>query len=220
MCFFTPQPLLDSPPIKRVREPPVRDRFVSVRAALAWMAACSPVLALAQTTVNNTVINNNSTMNIVVQRQTVIVQSAAPAYRPPPPPPPPPNFPYQPRELLPYMSSRCAQLYEIEISGVPRRTSYSTVAGVRNEFQSDCPDAVSDARKRLNTDKAAKYYASQDQKMAANNAAQQSRMTQEQCNELLRILAGKRKRLATMTEGEKADHARSEDNYTARCKSN
>ena len=219
MCFFTILALLDSPPTRTLGEHPVRDLLGYARMASGLVAACSVTAAGAQTTVNNTVINNNTT-NIIVQKQNIVVQRAAPAPRPPPPPPPPPpNFPYQPRELLPYMDSRCAQLYELEISGMPRRTSSSVITGVRNEFQSNCPDAVSEARKRLNADKLAKYSASQDQKMAASNAVQQSRMTQEQCNEMLRILAGKRKRLSTMTEGEKADHARFEENYAARCKS-
>ena len=55
---------------------------------------------------------------------------------------------------------------------------------------------------------------------AAASTAAQDKMSKEQCSELLRILANKRKRLDSMTEGEKADHARSEENYLARCKSN
>ena len=187
-------------------------------ALLALSAVGVVTGATAQTTVNNTV-NNNSTS--IVIKQSVIVHNsarAAPAPRPAPPPPAPQVFPYQPRELLPYMSPRCAQLYELELSPA-RRTPYAVGAGVRNEFRSDCPDAINEARKSLFQNKASKYNAAQDQKLAATNAAAQDKMSKDQCSELLRILANKRKRLDSMTDGEKADHARSEENYAARCKS-
>ena len=189
------------------------------RVALSSIVCCSAAFGYAQTTVNNTV-NNNTTTIIVQKQQNVIVHSAVPATRTPPPPrePPPPNFPFQPRELLPYMSPRCAQLYEAELTGFTRRTGVSAAVGVRNELQSNCPDAVSDARKSLHQDKLGKYNAAQDQKIAARNSAQQDKMTKEQCSELLRILANKRKRIDSMTEGEKADHAHSEENYAGRCK--
>lgn len=196
----------------------MRDWAGHARLALSSIICCSAALGYAQTTVNNTV-NNNTTI-IVQKQQTVIVRSAVPAPRTPPPrEPPPPNFPFQPRELLPYMSPRCAQLYEAELTGFTRRTGTSAAVGVRNEFQSNCPDAVSEARKSLYQDKLGKYNAAQDQKIAARNSAQQDKMTREQCSELLRILANKRKRIDSMSDGEKADHARSEENYAARCKS-
>jgi hypothetical protein len=172
------------------------------------------VFGNAQTTVNNTVYNTN----IIIQNQrTVWANNPVPVIRNLPRPPAP-VFQYQPRELLPYMSPRCAQLYEAELGGFTRRTSGSVGAGVHNEFLSSCPDAMSEARQSLNRDKLEKYNATQDQKSAARSSAQRDKITREQCDELLRILAGQRKRIDSMSDGEKADHAHSEQNYAARCK--
>jgi hypothetical protein len=197
----------------------VKDWSSFARHAMLGVVVGFSTAGHAQTTVNNTV---NNTTNIIIQRQqTVILRSTVPVLRTPPPAPreaPPPAFSYQPRELLPYMSPRCAQLYEAQLNGFARRTSASIGAGVRDEFQSDCPDAVNDARQSLNRDKLGKYTSAQDQKVAAKSAAQQDMMTRDQCSELLRILANKRKRIDSMSPGEKEDQARSEERYAGRCK--
>jgi hypothetical protein len=46
-----------------------------------------------------------------------------------------------------------------------------------------------------------------------------AKLTVEQCNEMLRVLAGRRQRVASMTPGEKTDLDLFEANYRARCKS-
>ena len=132
--------------------------------------------------------------------------------------PPPANLAYTPAELIPYLTPRCSQLYEAQIYAAQRHESYAAINNVRAEFSQQCGDALNDARQALYKDKLKKYEANQDQRKAVANAAVVSSRTQEQCNELLRILAEKRKRLSTMNEGERADQARSEDAYTARCK--
>jgi len=53
---------------------------------------------------------------------------------------------------------------------------------------------------------------------AAQQQQQQTRIASEQCNELLRILAARRRQTATMNDGERADLQRSETNYAERCK--
>jgi hypothetical protein len=55
---------------------------------------------------------------------------------------------------------------------------------------------------------------------AARNTGQaQAKLTIEQCGEMLRILAGKRKRTASMTPGALQDLDLFDVNYKARCKS-
>ncbi len=188
------------------------------------MAAAAAVGGHAQTTVNNSTVNNttinNNVTNVIVQRPTVVFNNPIP--RPPPEPyrPPVPSaFPYQPRDLLPYMSSRCAELYELQLNGFSHRTgNMSSASSVNEEFRRDCPDSMAEARKNLYEAQLRKYLATQDQKAAVKTAVAQGRATEEQCNEMLRILAGKRKRAATMDKFEKEDQARFEDTYAARCK--
>jgi hypothetical protein len=196
----------------------VQNWFIYKRELLVSMVSCAAFgVGFAQTTVNNNGNNNKTT--VIIQKQETVVTRAPPVVvvRPSPPPPAPAEFPYQQRDLLPYMSPRCAQLFEVELSRYARRAGNSVVAGVQNEFRTSCPDAIADARRGLYQDKLRQYDAAQNQKMAARSAAQQDKLTHEQCSELLRILAGKRKRLDSMTDGEKSDHQRSEQNYTARC---
>jgi hypothetical protein len=182
-------------------------------------------LGLALATVSaQTVINNNgsnNTTNVIVQRAPVVIIERGQQARQISPAatarPPPPSFPYQQRDLLPYMSPRCAQLFEAQLTSGARRTSYSAAVEVREEFRLHCQDAASEAQKALYQDKLKSYNLRQETASVDRLAAQQSKTSREQCDELLRILAAKRKRVPAMTDGERADHERSEANYQTRC---
>jgi hypothetical protein len=175
--------------------------------------------ANAQTVINNG-SNNRTTVNVqrapgvivIVRGQPVRsdLQTTRSA---------PASFPYQQRDLLPYMSPRCSQLYEVQLTSRARRTSYTTGSEVQEEFRLNCQDALSEAQKALYRDRLKSYNAKEESAKEATLAVDQSKASREQCNELLRILAAKRKRLTTMTDGERADHERSESNYRARCAS-
>ena len=181
-------------------------------ARLALLAlGCTAGAAFAQTTITNTT-------TLIIQHRTTTVVDPGAGTRPAVAYSPPPNLPIQPRELLPYMSPRCAQLYETQLGGPGRRAVGSTAAELRNEFQTNCPDAVSEARKSAYQDKLQHYNAAQSSKVASNEAARQNRLTQQQCDEMLRILADRRKRVDSMDEGQKDDQAHFEANYSARCK--
>ena len=162
-------------------------------------------MAHAQTVINN---GSNNTTQVFVQKAPIVIIQRSP---------PPPSFPYPQRELLPCMSARCAQLYEAQITSPSRRTGRTTGMDVREEFRLACPDAVSEAHKALYQVKLKSYDARQDAAMAQRQVVELSKATREQCDELLRILAGKRTRLPMMDDGERADHERSEANYRARC---
>jgi hypothetical protein len=188
------------------------------RLAILSLLWCHVSTAHAQTTTINSV-NANA---VVIQKQESAAVRPSPALPSRQPLQGPSaqtvGIPFLPRELLAYMSPRCAQLFEVELRGGSRSLDRTVSVGLQTEFQMNCPDAVSEARKALTQDKLRKYDAAQAQRTAAQNAAQQDKLTREQCSEWLRILAGKRKRLDSMTEGEKSDHQRFEQNFLARCK--
>ena len=192
-------------------------KFVHKALVLAF-ALLSLTESESQTVINN---GSNNTTNVTVQRAPVVViQRRLPVGQIPPamaPRPAPTSFPYQQRELLPYMSPRCAQLYELQLNGNARRTSRSAGSDIREEFRLSCQDAVANAQKALYQEKLKSYTATQESIRAEQLASDQTRAAREQCDELLRILAMKRKRVSTMSEGERADHERFEANYRARC---
>jgi hypothetical protein len=188
--------------------------FIAFLGPVAFGLALSS--ANAQTVVNN---GSNNTTNVIVQRAPVVVivrgqpeRTKLPEVRPAPT-----SFPYQQQELLPYMAPRCSQLFEMQMGGKVRRVSPSSGGDVREEFRLNCSDAVSSAQKALYQVKLKAYLAREDVATEQRVAANQSKASREQCDELLRILAAKRKRLPTMTDGERGDHQRAESNHQARC---
>lgn len=179
----------------------------------AWLLAiwASPA-AIAQNTV---IIQNHTTVIVNAPRTTPSV-----VLRPLPysaPPLPHYALTYKTQELWPYMTPRCAQLSEALQKGPVRGTGFSDYAGMREEYQNSCADDELQARQKLFQQKMGHQSDIMAQKSAAQEASAQSQLTREQCDELLGILAAKRKRLDTMTEGEKADHKLFEANYKARC---
>lgn len=157
---------------------------------------------------SSTIIVNNPPPVIINRPAPVIVTTA-----------PPPSFTFRPEELLPYLSPRCAELNEAIRRGPVRGTrTMDAVNGMRTEYQSRCQDDERDARERLYHDKMAQRNETLSQRSAVQTATSQARLSHEQCDEMLRILVAKRKRLDTLSDGEKSDHQRFESNYVARCK--
>ncbi len=87
---------------------------------------------------------------------------------------------------------------------------------MQKAFRLCCPDALSSALRALYEDRLRACQRTQVTVRGDAAVAAQSRLAREQCDELLRILTGKRKRVSTMTEGERADHERW-SRTTARC---
>ena len=158
---------------------------------------------------SSTVIVNNPAPPVATRPALVVVATS-----------PPPSFVFKPQELLPYLSPRCAELNEAIRRGPVRGSrSQETIAGMRDEYQSRCQDDEREARERLYRDKIAQRNDLVSQKTAAAAASNQAKLTRDQCDEMLRILVARRKRLDGMSDGERNDHQRFESNYVARCKS-
>lgn len=120
---------------------------------------------------------------------------------------------------LSHLSPECAQLNDAIRTAPSRGVGYSTQRELREEYQAKCSDDDSAARQALNRERNEKRQAARDEKVQQQVARQRSEASRAQCDELLRILAQRRKRYETMTPGERADHDRSEGNYIERCKS-
>lgn len=127
---------------------------------------------------------------------------------------PPPDEP----EHFKYLSERCRSLYRAQRTG--HSTPMDVQEGMRREYRRDCEEAESQASTRLYKERReAKAQAQEREKQsqAAERVAQeQASLKSAQCNESRRIIEAKKKR-ADLTDGERADLRRFEDNVLARC---
>lgn len=116
-------------------------------------------------------------------------------------------------EVQRYLSPACAQLSDAIRTGPARGLRWDTIAQLREEYRGKCREDEDQARQDLRQ--------AQVQQREAQQAEQQARQRQVQdrsrCQELQRILVGKRRRIEGMGEGERHDLERSEAAYAERC---
>ena len=117
-----------------------------------------------------------------------------------------------------YLNERCRSLYQAMRSG--RNMAADVQEGMRREYRRDCDQAESDASSRLHRERREARKQAQDEEkqgQAARQAAQeQAARNSAQCAESRRIIEAKRKR-TDLTDGERADLRRFEDNVAVRC---
>jgi len=118
---------------------------------------------------------------------------------------------------MPYLSAECAQLNDALRTGPARGLKSGPMAELRADYQRRCSDDEAAARQRLREAQTQERDRRQDQQAAADAERSRAQLSAEQCFEMLRILHGKRQRAGAMSDGEKADLQRFEDNYKARC---
>lgn len=127
-----------------------------------------------------------------------------------------PSMPKAPEHLR-YMSPECASLNDAIRTGPSRGLRSAAMSELHGEYRAKCAEEESEAYQKLSRARGDQRLARR-QELAAQQAEQQRSVRErEQCAELLRILQGKRQRLATMSAGEKTDFERSESAYHARC---
>lgn len=120
-------------------------------------------------------------------------------------------------ELLPYLSPRCAELNDAIRTAPARGVHGDLLYQLQNEYRDRCSDEDAMARSRLYEQRSADRQAQSEAREVGLAQRQLSEREQAQCAELLRILAGRRKRLAELTPGEQGDLQRSEAAYNQRC---
>lgn len=121
-------------------------------------------------------------------------------------------------EHVGYLSSACADIAEAIRTGPSRGVRGDVISGLHEEYRQKCAEDDAAARQRLSEDRRNERDAKRSVQTAAQQQQQQTRIASDQCNELLRILAAKRRQTATMSDGERADLQRSETSYAERCK--
>ncbi len=117
---------------------------------------------------------------------------------------------------LQYMSPRCASLNDALRTAYARGLKSETISTMRRDYQAECGENENEARTQMSRDSTMQRqekYAEQKAQVLARNDAKQR---EQQCEESKRILITKRNR-PNLSEGERAELKRFEDNYRARC---
>ncbi|MBK6592396.1 MAG: hypothetical protein IPG23_06445 [Burkholderiales bacterium] len=123
-------------------------------------------------------------------------------------PPPPAN--------LKYLTPRCASLNDAIRMGPTNGLNYDTISQMRREYSLECSESESASNALMAQERRDK----KDQLTQAKNAnkldKERALIHQQQCGESKRILFSKRAR-TDLTDGEKAELRRFEENYNSRC---
>lgn len=115
-----------------------------------------------------------------------------------------------------YMSPRCASLHDSIRTAPVRGLASDTVTSMRKEYSRECAENEREAQAMLSQEAGEKNRQKREEKVAEKRAGEQASVRAQQCGESKRILVTKKAR-TDLTDGEKADLRRFEDNYLARC---
>ena len=119
-------------------------------------------------------------------------------------------------DTLKHLSPRCASLNDAIRTAPARGLKHDVISDMRKEYREQCSEEESEARSKMSRERRE----DKQQRAEADKAEQRSRertaIQQQQCGESKRILFTKRAR-TDLTDGEKADLQRFEDNYRSRC---
>lgn len=118
-----------------------------------------------------------------------------------------------------YLSAECARIDDAIRTGPSRGVSWTVVRDLRAEYQKKCQDEDVEARQQAwNEEKRARI-----ERKAAREAEQTARAdaarVAAQCDEMLLALSAKKRRIDTLTPGERDDLARFQARYDDRCRS-
>ncbi|NUZ07675.1 hypothetical protein [Piscinibacter koreensis] len=91
------------------------------------------------------------------------------------------------------------------------------MAELRASYSQQCADDEARARHRYTELQGAKRVELMQQERAQKSEQDRQRLAQEQCDEMYRIVALKRKKVPEMNSGERADFERFQENWRSRC---
>ncbi|HEU4922585.1 MAG TPA: DUF4124 domain-containing protein [Burkholderiales bacterium] len=117
---------------------------------------------------------------------------------------------------LQYMSPRCASLNDALRTAPARGLKSETISTMRRDYQAECGENENEARQQMSRDSSAQRQQRSAEQKAQTVARNDAKLREQQCEESKRILITKRNR-PNLTEGERDELKRFEDNYRARC---
>lgn len=117
---------------------------------------------------------------------------------------------------LKYLSPRCASLNDAIRTASSRGLKYDTISQMHREYSQECGESESEANALMAQERRDKKEKLNEAKTTEKLDRERSLEHLQQCGESKRILYNKRAR-TDLTDGEKADLRRFEENYHARC---
>ncbi|MCJ0761781.1 hypothetical protein [Variovorax terrae] len=117
---------------------------------------------------------------------------------------------------LKYMSARCSSLHDAIRTAQVRGLKSETVAEMQKNYRRECAENESEASARLGQDRRDQLQQRGEARQAEKLERDRASLREQQCGESKRILVTKRAR-TDLTEGERNELKRFEDNYHARC---
>ena len=138
----------------------------------------------------------------------------------PPAPAPAPSYRQQttapPPDFLPLLSARCSSMNDAVRTSAARGLGYQASQELRRNYQHECGAEENLARQQMYRNGQNQAKADNDARRSAVNAEVRSEAERDQCRESMRIIVAKRAR-TNLTEPERAELQRFEDNIRARC---
>lgn len=117
---------------------------------------------------------------------------------------------------LKYLSPRCASLNDALRTAPARGLKYDTISQMQQEYRQECAESESEANAMVSQERRDEREKANEARKAQALNKERTLMQQQQCGESKRILYNKRAR-TDLTDGEKADLRRFEENYRSRC---
>lgn len=127
----------------------------------------------------------------------------------------PPSIGEAPSHLK-YMSPQCAGLHDALRTASARGLNPDTVTKMRKDYSDRCSEDEGEARMRFNQELRERSNEKRELQVGEARARDRTSLQKEQCGESKRILVTKRAR-TDLTEGEKSELKRFEENFRTRC---
>ena len=121
-------------------------------------------------------------------------------------------------DYLDYMSPVCAELNEGMRNGPARGLRSGAMSELRRSYQERCSEEEQVARQRLGDEQSHRREVRNRELAEEKAERERQKLSREQCDEMYRILHGRRAKVATMSPGERSDFQRFEATWQARCK--
>lgn len=123
-------------------------------------------------------------------------------------------------DILPYLSPECAQMNDAVRTGPTRGLKSAAMSELMTNYRLRCGEDEQQAHQKMSQARSDEREQRKLAQVAQNAEVARAKLGVDQCNEMLRILSGKRQRMVSMTPGEQRDVVLFEANYRSRCKGN
>lgn len=130
-----------------------------------------------------------------------------------------PGLPGRAQAHSQYLGAECARIDDAIRTGPSRGVSWSVVRDLRAEYQRKCQDEDAEARQQAWNEERRERTERKAAREAERTARADATRVAAQCDEMLLALSAKRRRIDTLTPGERDDLARFQARYDERCKS-